>query len=271
MKDVARVTVPWESYVYGLYELLLAAAAQQNADSVPVKQYMPGNGLGRGLVRRQANGEFTFVTVGLAGTGVARLDARDRMVSYSGAHTTFKQEVERVVEPPDIAAIAARFAAREKPAPVRSLSVRDTTRATIGAAAIVIDYSRPRRRGRDILGNIVPYGAVWRTGANAATQFSTSAPLSVAGIDVGPGTYTLWSLPSPNGVTLIINRQSGQWGTRYNPARDLGRAPLQTQTLTAPIEDFTIRVEPVGARNATLVLEWDTFRWTAPIAGDQPY
>lgn len=258
--DVLAVTVPWESYVYGLYELLFERALAQQEDSIPVRQYNPGRGLLRGVVRKQSGDSLTFVTGGLAGTGVAHVDADRKMTSYSGRFTTYKQEVERVSVAPDIDAIAARFAAAERSTPTRSMSVRDTTEYTVGNARITIDYSRPLRRGRTILGDVVPYDAVWRTGANAATQLTTSAPITVAGLRLSPGTYTLWTLPRADGAQLIINRQTDQWGTRYNPQLDVGRVPFRTAQLAAPIDTFTIRV------NAdTLVIEWDRFRWSAPV------
>lgn len=260
------VTLPWEAFVYGSYELLFAAAAAQPGDSVPIAQLAPGYGqFQRGVIRKQPDGTLTLVTGGLAGTGVARLDERGRMLSYSGKHTTYKQEVERIGDAPDIDAIADRFAAHERTAPVRSLSVRDTMQATIGNATIVVDYGRPLARGREILGNVVPYNVVWRTGANAATQLSTSARIAIAGIDLAPGKYTLWTLPGPKDATLIINRQTGQWGTRYNARLDVGRAALTTAWRPQAVEQFTIRVEPVTADSGSLVLEWDRFRWSAPV------
>ena len=72
---------------------------------------------------------------------------------------------------------------------------------------------------------------MWRTGANAATQFTTSAPITLAGMAVPAGTYTLWTVPRVKGAELIVNKQSGQWGTEYNSAHDLGMAHLQTETL----------------------------------------
>ena len=116
-----------------------------------------------------------------------------------------------------------------------------------------------------MLGSLVPYGAVWRTGANAATQLSNSAPIAIAGVDMAPGTYTVWTLPSPDGVQLIINKQHGQWGTRYNPQMDLVRVALQTETLDAPVDTFTIRIAPGTASTGTLFIEWDRFRWSAPV------
>jgi hypothetical protein len=117
-----------------------------------------------------------------------------------------------------------------------------------------------------LLGDVVPFDYVWRTGANAATQFTTSAPITLAGIAVPAGTYTLWTVPRASGVAdLIVNRQSGQWGTEYNGARDLGMAHMQTETAKAPVEEFTISIAGSGANRGTLSIEWGPFRWTAPI------
>ena len=109
---------------------------------------------------------------------------------------------------------------------MKQLSVRDTARATIGAATLSVDYGRPLARGRVLLGNILPFDEVWRTGANAATQFTTSAPITLAGMRVPAGTYTLWTVPRKDGhADLIVNKQSGQWGTEYDEKQDLGKAP----------------------------------------------
>ena len=90
--------------------------------------------------------------------------------------------------PPDVKAIGDRFAALEaKNGGMKQLSVRDTTRATIGNATFVVDYGRPLARGRTLVGGIIPYDQVWRTGANAATQFTTSAPITLAGLNLSRG------------------------------------------------------------------------------------
>ncbi len=267
LKTNDALTMPWDSFIYGTYELLFAAAVRRPGDTVRVGQYFPGYApLEGGFVRKLPDGKITFVSTGLAGTGAATLDASGRMLSYSGQNTTYKQEVERLAYGPDIDAIATRFAAREKAAGIaRDLSFRDTVRATTGKAEILVDYGRPTARGRSILGDVVPFGDVWRTGANAATQFSTSAAISLAGVKLAPGTYTLWTIPQPDGATLIINRQSKQWGTQYDSTRDLARVALRTERLPAVTERFTIAIEPAGNGAATLALQWDTFRWTAPI------
>jgi hypothetical protein len=148
---------------------------------------------------------------------------------------------------------------------MKQLSVRDTTRASIGNATLSVDYSRPLARGRVLLGDIIPYDRVWRTGANAATQFTTTAPITLAGLQLPTGTYTLWTVPHATGADLIVNKESGQWGTGYDDSRDLGRAPMTTAALQTPVEEFTISIVGSDAHHGTLAMEWGPFRWTAPI------
>jgi hypothetical protein len=105
-----------------------------------------------------------------------------------------------------------------QPAGQRVLSPRDTARMELGAGKhLFIDYGRPSMRGRRIMGGLVPYGRVWRTGANAATTLVTDVDLTSAAVRVPRGTYTLYTLPTAGGWTLIVNRQTGQWGTQYEP------------------------------------------------------
>ena len=183
------------------------------------------------------------------------------MRTYSGQRSTYKVEVKRIATAPDIDTLSLRFAAAERARGVSQLSVRDTTRGAIGIVAIEIDYGRPLLRGRTLLGNVISYDRVWRTGANAATQFTTSAPITLAGIPLAKGTYTLWTVPHTSGVDLIVNSESGQWGTEYDGAKDIGKAALQSEVLATPVEKFAIRVTTRDARHGALVLEWGTFRW----------
>jgi hypothetical protein len=194
---------------------------------------------------------------------MGQLDSLGNMISYDGEGTTYKQHVKRISEVPDLDAIATRFAADAKAkGNAHSLSVRDTARGTVGTTTFAIDYSRPMARGRKLVGGLIPVDQVWRTGANAATQLMISRPVTIAGIKLDSGKYTLWTMPQVNGVQLIVNRVTGQWGTDYSPGNDIARAPMHVETLTSPVEKFTIRVEPDPAR---LVMEWGTFQWSAPI------
>jgi hypothetical protein len=264
--------------MYSLYEIrfqeaLKRAAAQHRTvgDTVMQRQFYIDREFDRfpmnhGMVKLLAGNKAEILHDWLAGPGDATFDSTGRMLTYSGARTTYLVEARRVTEPPDVKAIGARFAAAESAGGgARQLSVRDTLRATIGKAAFTVDYGRPLVRGRTLLGGIVPYDVVWRTGANAATQFTTSAPITLAGIQVPQGSYTLWTVPRASGVDLIVNKQTGQWGTGYDKSRDLARAPMTTETLTTPVEKFTISIAGADDRRGLLTMEWGSFRWSAPI------
>ena len=264
--------------MYSLYELYFDAALRRagasmlpSGERVEMRQFyidreFDNFPLHRGFVRSVADGRAEIRHDWLSGSGEATLDSSNRLLSYSGSRSTYKVEVERVAEPPDVKAIGAQFAAAEaKSGGMKALSVRDTTRASIGSATFVVDYSRPLARGRVLIGEIIPYDQVWRTGANAATQFTTSAPITLAGMRVPAGTYTLWTVPHKNGVELIVNKQTGQWGTGYNRSLDLGKAPMASETATTPVDKFTISILAVGPTRGTLVMEWGSFKWTAPI------
>jgi hypothetical protein len=272
------ITVPHVSMMYSVIELEIAAALRRAAagklgegDSVLFRQFYPDRDVGpsfalhRGYVHPRASGKVELRHDWLSGTGDVTVDSSGRMLSYSGMRSTYKVAVTRTTTPPDIEAIRDRLAAAERRTGLQQLSVRDTARATIGTAILSVDYGRPRARGRTLLGDVISYDRVWRTGANAATHFTTSAPITLAGLSVPAGTYTLWTVPHLSGVELIVNRQTGQWGTEYGRAHDLGRVPMKTDSLDAPVEMFTIAIEASDAERGTLVMEWGTFRWTVPI------
>ena len=154
------------------------------------------------------------------------------------------------------------FAQETKP---RILSPRDTAAQTIGPAHLVVDYGRPSKRRREIFGSLVPYGAVWRTGANEATHLRTDRDLTIGTIRVPRGTYTVWTIPARDGWTLIINGQTGQWGTDYDKTKDVGRTPMKVVTLGEPVEQFTIAIEPTRNGSGLLTMTWDTTQASIPI------
>jgi hypothetical protein len=272
------ITVPHVSMMYSVIELEIAAALRRAAtsrvatgDSILFRQFYPDRDVGpsftlhRGYVHPLPGGKVELRHDWLAGTGDVTVDSGGRMLTYSGMRSTYKVAVVRTATPPDVEGIGERLAAAERSTGQQQLSVRDTTRATIGAATFSVDYSRPLARGRTLLGNVIGYDRVWRTGANQATQFTTSAPITLAGLLLPAGTYTLWTVPHLNGVDLIVNRQTGQWGTDYRRAQDLGSASMKSESVATPVEQFTIAIEPADARHGILTMAWGTFRWTAPI------
>ena len=270
MAHVPQMYSPYELYFQAA--LRRATAAKRAAgDTVQMRQFYIDREFDRfplhhGTVRIVSDSQAEIDHDWLAGTGAATFDSAQRMLHYSGARTTYLVEVERLASPPDVRPIADAFEALEtKNGGMKQLSVRDTTRASIGGASFTVDYGRPLARGRVLLGNVIPYDQVWRTGANAATQFTTSAPITLSGLTLAAGKYTLWTIPRAHGAELIVNRQTGQWGTGYNPANDLGRAAMATDTLATPVDEFTISIDSTSAKRGTMTMSWGTFRWTAPI------
>jgi hypothetical protein len=136
-------------------------------------------------------------------------------------------------------------------------SPRDSVEIRIEGERIAVDYGRPFRRGRKIIGGVVPYNEVWRTGANDATVLTTEADLVLEGAEIPRGAYSLFSLPTPKQWLLIINKQTGQSGLQYNRALDLTRVPLKMERLKKPVEQFTICLEPHGSDGAVLRLMWE--------------
>jgi hypothetical protein len=264
--------------MYSLHELYFAAALKRLATSklaagsaVELRQFYIDRAfdrfpLGHAMVKAIGAGKVEIEHDWLSGTGEAVMDAGGDMLSYSGARTTYNVEVKRLATAPDVKTIAAGFEAKEAATGgVRSLSVRDTVRAQIGNATLTIDYGRPLLRGRILLGNLIPYDRVWRTGANAATQFTTTIPIKLGGVLVPAGTYSLFTSPHTSGVDLIVNKQSGEWGTEYNGSLNLGTTRMTSEVTTTAVEAFTVSVVPVDPRRGKLEFEWGAFRWIAPV------
>ncbi|MGB9070488.1 MAG: DUF2911 domain-containing protein [Candidatus Acidiferrales bacterium] len=125
---------------------------------------------------------------------------------------------------------------------------------------IHIDYASPRMRGRKIFGGLVPYGEPWRTGANEATTFVIDADVNVGGKTVPAGSYTLFTLPKEDGWTLIVSKDTGEWGIPYPGEQDdFTRTPMKVSKLDAPLENFTISLDRAGDA-CTLRMDWETTR-----------
>ena len=135
-----------------------------------------------------------------------------------------------------------------------------------GGKTIKTNYSSPRAKGRKIYGGLVPFGEVWRTGANDATTFVTSADVVVGGKTVPAGNYTIFTVPTADKWTLIINKKTGEWGIPYKYESDeLARVDMKVSKLPAPVENFTIGYDKSGS-SCTLRLDWETTRATVDIS-----
>lgn len=118
------------------------------------------------------------------------------------------------------------------------------TGGVAGPARIAITYGQPHLRGRAVIGTLVPFDSVWRTGANLATQLTAELDITIGNSFIPRGFYTLFTLPTRTGWKLIVSRQNLQWGTEYDPSQDLARIDLRSRTLADPIESLTFWLVP---------------------------
>jgi len=135
-----------------------------------------------------------------------------------------------------------------------------------GGKSIKTDYSSPRMKGRKIYGGLVPFGEVWRLGANEATTFVTSADVTVGGKAVSAGNYTLFAVPNADKWALIINKKTGEWGVPYKYESDeLARVDMAVSKLPSPVENFTISYAKSGS-GCTLQADWESTRASVDIS-----
>jgi hypothetical protein len=144
----------------------------------------------------------------------------------------------------------------EKNTRIRPISPLDSSVITLNGNQIITKFSRPFMRGRTIWGVVVPWDSVWRTGANLSTSFATDLDLSVGDLKIPKGAYTLFSVPTERGLTLIVNKRPPGTTPQYDPSLDLVRIPMALQTNTIPVDPFRIWFEPQGARSAWLKIGW---------------
>lgn len=261
---VARMASPYVNLSYGLLEAMLVRHYASAADSTSI----PLIALGApqpltGTLRRVGSDSVTF-SVFESTPYRARVDSRGRILGLQGLGTTQKVLVDRVSDV-DVQGTAAAWARRDSAGQALGvLSPTDSVKASVGGAQLAVVYSRPSLRGRTLMGSVVPYGQVWRTGANAATMFRTDRDLVIGSATVPAGSYTLFTLPSTSGAQLIINKQTGQWGTEYDASRDLARVDATVTTTPAPLERFTFAIEPTTGNRGTIRYMWGTMQFAVP-------
>jgi hypothetical protein len=155
--------------------------------------------------------------------------------------------------------LSTSFAIAQEP-----LSPPARTSVTVAGKKLTISYSSPRIRGRKIMGGLVPYGQWWRTGADNATTFQTDADLDLGGLKVPKGTYTIYTLPGATEWQLIINKQTGQWGTEYNQRQDLGRVKMNLAQTPALVDSFKIELLSTGGNKGLLKMTWERTEVSVP-------
>jgi hypothetical protein len=266
--------LPFFSFSYALYEVIGRRAHARGGNPVKVPVIPFAATAPEDLTVTFPRPDSMSVALPNDAPTLFNVDGAGRIWGVDGRLTTQKVVGTRLATV-DLAAARATFANR----PLGTLSPRDSFHVTIAGATITVDYSRPAMRGRKIFGGaVVPWNQVWRTGANAATRFTTSGDLVLGGQTIPQGSYTLFTLPAPAGWKLIVNRQTRApceadacalptraWlqGTDYAADSDLARLDLKVEQLPRPVEQFTISVEPQGT-GGVLKLEWETTRASIP-------
>jgi len=264
VQNVALVVPPGTLAVAGSspwagYEGLLMRFVKEKRDTLRTNLYLLGGNSTFWLRLQRLGRDSIAISNGRNDRYHVRVDAQGRILGVLPVAGTARYSVERVPGL-DLPALAAGFAAREQAGGgIGNLSPRDSVVASVGGAALWIDYGRPGRRGRVIFGDLVPWGEVWRTGANAATQFRTDKALDFGGTVVPAGFYSLWTVPGPQGWKLRFNGETGQWGTAHKPDRDLYTVDMKVGSLPVAVERFAISVDP-APQGGTLNLDWDTTR-----------
>jgi cyanophycinase len=242
--------IPIVGSFYAPYALALSQAARSGAAEATVPMLAGARTL-EVTVRRTAEGEYALPNQ-FDVPMVARLGPNHRLLFIdAGGGAT----VERVSWF-DIDALAREFSARdERGTGLGPLSPRDTARAQVGSARVLIDYSRPSARGRTVMGALVPWGEVWRTGANETTQLITDTPLQFGAVRLEPGSYSMYTVPGEDGWELIFNRQTGMNALARDPAQDIGSVPMRAYRPDRHVEQLTITIDP-ALPDGVLRIEW---------------
>ncbi len=142
-----------------------------------------------------------------------------------------------------------------------SASPAATIKQRVGLTDVEISYSRPSVKGRKIFGELLPYGEIWRTGANQATKLTFSTPVKLNGTALDAGTYEIFSIPSADEWTVIVHKPMSQWGAyAYDAKNDVTRLKVKPVNLPSPIETFTIQIGDLRDESATLYFAWERVR-----------
>lgn len=236
-----RTAVPLLEPAFGLHQVLIARALAARGRRLPFAWvYVPDIVDSGSIIVGPHDDTVRIATP--TDTIRAVVDASGHVLAMTDPGGTFQATASRVPWP-NLDRWAADFMARDaRGKGLGNLSPRDTVRGTIGTAMLMVDYSRPAKRGRVIFGNIIPWNVVWRTGANSATTLDVDKDVMVGSTRLPAGRYTIFTIPAPTGWTLIVSRKTGEWGTEYDSTADFARIPIPSSRTSSPVERFTIAI-----------------------------
>lgn len=246
--------LPFIDMVHWPYDIAFNWAHESKSDSI--HQYLiSGSRASDFIIHNTADNEYTLRHPS-RGVMYVQTNSQGDMVWLDAKETTRKLIVERVKKL-DFDKLTARYLEIDKQgSPFGTLSPAEENSTSFGGSDFKVTFGSPQKRGRSIFGGIVPYGEVWRTGANTASHFSTTKDIYISGNKVPAGEYTLFSIPEENDGTLIINKQTGQNGQAYNQEQDLMRVPMMRENNDEEVEGFTIQVVKTDS-GGSIELLWD--------------
>ncbi len=259
--SVVPAAIPSAAGFYAPQALALAYAARMR-DTLAAVPMLNGTTVQKVNVRRVAPDAFEVLNSAGAATMRARLSSAGRLLWLE---TPAGASAERVAWQ-DIDAVRRNFAARdERGQSMGPMSSTDTVRTNSAGATIAVAYGRPAARGRTVFGGLVPFGKVWRTGANDATELLIDRPVRIGDLLLEPGKYALLTVPGPTHWHLIVNGRTGMAGAMQNDAtKEIGRTAMATRALSSHKERFTILLEP-DPTGAVLKFQWETTEASVPI------
>ena len=259
--EASPEALPFLDMIHWPYDLVLKRASG-SVDEMVEQPLLAGRRSRPFEIQKIATDSVTIKHPSRGTMGVTtHSDGRIQLLDAS--QTTRKVRVVSVSDV-NVNQLTRHFSQRDTETPFGPLSGRGEAITQFEGGTVRIDYGTPSKRGRDIFGVLVPWEELWRTGANRATHIETEVDLMIGDLAVPAGTYTLYTIPAPDGGTLIVNTETGQGGTTYNEDMDLGRVPMTRISLDDSVEIFTISIEgPPTSR--TLHLKWDQTAFTVPV------
>ena len=246
----AANAMPFVAPSYGLLEVAFAAMRKGMPATFPVMGLSNAAALPT-MAFTMAGGDSIRQASGLT----FRVDRDGRLLTYDGTSTTGKQYATRGTGGLNVAQIASTMK------PLGALSARGTARAafqtTLPGGVLMIDYGRPLVRDRTVWGGLlIPLDTIWRLGANDATHFATGRDLTFGDVTIPAGLYTLFMYNAKSGPMLVVNKQTGQWGTVYDQKNDVARIPLTMATAPEFTEEFTINVKQAAPSRGAIEIVW---------------
>lgn len=265
-KDSGRAMVNYWPYVQ--MNVILANYAPKNVGDSIVSNHIVGDlPPAKFVMKRIADRKLTAYSR-VMGPFILYLNEKGKVESLDATGSSYNVKG-TIVQRLNLDSIILSYARREeKFGPFGWPNKSDSVQTVIGNSAIKINYTRPSMRGRVIFGEVVPWNRYWRTGANRATKITINHPLDFNGKMLPAGEYSIFTLPSQAGWTMIFNKEANIWGTDYNSAHDVLRVPMQVEQLKEPIELMTIEVAPT-AIGGTINVIWEKIKASAHFTTSQ--